>query len=87
MSKPNGKPVPTKKVVATSLGFHPVSGARLRPGTVFDMPADASAFWFKDVEPEAPRDRGRPVPTALSQMGKDAPQSFTAVMGKPSELV
>lgn len=79
------------RVQALSMGFY--EGQRIRPGQQFSVPEGTKGGWFVPVEavkapPPAPigraaRGKG---PQALSQMGKEASQSFTEVHSGKGDL-
>jgi hypothetical protein len=51
------EPVPVKRVRALETGFDNL--AIREPGDIFNMPADASAPWFEDVDEPAPKKGGK----------------------------
>jgi len=62
-----------KKVVATSMGFY--NGARVRPGTEFEVPDDFKGSWVAVVgspaaAPAKPAKPARSEPKTLSEMAK-----------------
>ena len=70
------------QVRALAFGFF---GGRRRPGDVFDVPEGTKGTWFAPVtasEAKAPAGKkpAAPQPQALSQLGKNAPQSMTQVL-------
>ena len=64
------------KVQALDMGFF--GGARRRPGDTFEVPDGTKAKWFTPVaEVKAPKAPPKPVPVALSQLGKEPPKGPT----------
>lgn len=69
------------QVRALQAGFF---GGRRRPGDVFEVPEGAKATWFAPVgdvkAPAAGKAKAKEEPQALSQVGKQQPQSMTQVL-------
>lgn len=71
------------KVRVTKAAFF---GATLvQPGDVLEVDNDFKASWAVPVDAApapAKKEKAKPEPKALSELGKSQPQSFTDVMGK-----
>lgn len=75
------------KVRALQAGFF---GGRRRAGDVFDVPEGTKGKWFAPVADSkaaaaAPAKPAKQEPQALSQRGKNQPQSMTDVLGKKED--
>lgn len=67
-----------KKVVATSIGFF--NGARVRPGTVIEVPDDFKGSWVGPVDAPAPAPaKPKAAPRTLSELAKTAVKSATDI--------
>lgn len=68
-----------KKVVALSMGFY--QGARVRPGTVIEVPDDFKGTWVGPVNAPAPAPaKPKATPRTLSEMAKATVKSATDIV-------
>lgn len=74
-----------KQVKATATGFY--NGTRIREGAVFEVPDNFKANWVADIgaaKVQEPAKRQKKAADTLSEIGKQTPDDFGAVVNDKS---